>query len=252
MTDHTCSSTNFIELQERDLDGSLVERFAAVAACHATCLAVRDEKRSLTYGELDAWSNGVARAILGRSAIASRRRWHCSLPQSAASVVGIIGTLKTASPYVSLDPSDPRAATLIEHVDARAVLTDAKHAPVARAISGKRQVIVVDETEHGRDPGIKSSPEDVAYVFFTSGSTGKPKGVYDSHRNVLHNVLRYTNTLRISPADRLSLVQSPAFSGTVSTLFSALTNGASVFPFCLRERGIRAMGRWLLDQHLTI
>ena len=113
-------------------------------------------------------------------------------------------------------------------------------------------MIVVDETEHGRNPGIKSSPEDVAYVFFTSGSTGKPKGVYDSHRNVLHNVLRYTNTLRISPADRLSLVQSPAFSGTVSTLFSALTNGASVFPFCLRERGIRAMGRWLLDQHLTI
>ena len=112
-------------------------------------------------------------------------------------------------------------------------------------------MVVVDETGHGHDPGIRASPEDVAYVFFTSGSTGRPKGVYDSHRNVLHNVLRYTNTLRISPADRLSLVQSPAFSGTVSTLFSALLNGASVFPFCLKERGIRALGRWLLDQHVT-
>ena len=226
----TGPSTNFVELHERDLNVSLVERFASVAAAHMKCLAVRDEKQSLTYGELDAWSNGVARAILGHGDRESAPV-ALLLPQSAASVVGIIGALKSASPYVSLDPSDPRAAALIEHVGARAVLTDAKHAPVAGAISGNRQVIVVDETEHGRDPGIRASPEDVAYVFFTSGSTGKPKGVYDSHRNVLHNVLRYTNTLRISPADRLSLVQSPAFSGTVSTLFSALLNGASVFPF---------------------
>ena len=164
------------------------------------------------------------------------------LPQSTASVVGIIAALKSASPYVSLDPSDPRRAALIEHVGATAVLTDAKHAPFARALPGKRQVVVVDETEHGCDPGIGASPEDVAYVFFTSGSTGKPKGVYDSHRNVLHNVLRYTNTLRITPADRLSLIQSPSFSGTVSTLFTALPTVHRSFPFVCANAGFVLSG----------
>ena len=71
-----------------------------------------------------------------------------------------------------------------------------KHAARAHAAAGGRPVLVVDDVTPGQSPDIQPSPEDVAYVFFTCGSTGKPKGVYDSHRNVLHNVLRYTNTLR--------------------------------------------------------
>ncbi len=43
-------------------------------------------------------------------------------------------------------------------------------------------------------------PDALAYVFYTTGSTGRPKGVADSHRNVLHNVMRYTNSLTIGPA----------------------------------------------------
>jgi amino acid adenylation domain-containing protein len=248
---HACSRTVFVEVHEHDLEQSLVERFTSVAALHPKCLALRDEHRSVTYGELDAWSNGIARAILQHEDRESAPI-ALLLPQSAGSVVGIIGALKSASPYVSLDPADPRAPALIEHVGSNVLLTDAEHAQVAGTLSGNHRVIVVDETEPAPDSGISASPEDVAYLFFTSGSTGSPKGVFDSHRNVLHNVLRYTNTLRIAPTDRLSLIQSPAFSGTVSTLFSALLNGAAVFPFRLRERGIGALSRWLLDQHVTI
>jgi len=64
----------------------------------------------------------------------------------------------------------------------------------------------------------------------THGSTGEPKGVVDSHRNVLHNVMRYTNGLA-SPNDRLTLLQSPSFSGAVSSMFCALLNGATSLPF---------------------
>ena len=60
-----------------------------------------------------------------------------------------------------------------------------------------------------------------AYVYFTSGSTGRPKGVVDCHRNVLHNVMRYTRALNIQSDDRLSLLQSCGFSGAVSSMFAA-------------------------------
>ncbi len=82
------------------------------------------------------------------------------------------------------------------------------------------------------------SPDTLAYVFYTSGSTGAPKGVADCHRNVLHNVLRYTQSLKFAPGDVLSLVQNPSFSGTVSSLFGALLNGAAVAPFDLQGEGL--------------
>ena len=46
-------------------------------------------------------------------------------------------------------------------------------------------------------PALAIGPDTGAYIFYTSGSTGRPKGVLDTHRNVLHNVMRYTNTLHL-------------------------------------------------------
>ena len=43
--------------------------------------------------------------------------------------------------------------------------------------------------------------------------------------------MRYTNSLGIGADDRLTLLQGPAFSGAVSSMFGALLNGAAVFPF---------------------
>ena len=140
----------------------------------------------------------------------------------------------------------------MDGVNASVILTDAEHHDAARAAAGDRPVLVVDAIGPADDPGIETTPDSLAYVFFTSGSTGRPKGVYDTHRNVLHNVLRYTNTLEIAPNDRLSLVQSPSFSGTVSSLFSALLNGAAVFPFGLDEGGFGRLADLVRDERITI
>ncbi len=106
----------------------------------------------------------------------------------------------------------------------------------------------------GRDvePPLDIGPDSLAYIFFTSGSTGAPKGVYDNHRNVLHNVLRYTNALEISPADRLTLLQGPAFSGCLSSQFGAFLNGASSFPLRLSEEGLMRTAAWLRRERITI
>jgi long-subunit acyl-CoA synthetase (AMP-forming) len=53
-----------------------------------------------------------------------------------------------------------------------------------------------------QNPGLAISPDTPVYIFYTSGSTGTPKGVVDTHRNVLHNIMRYTNSLHISTEDR--------------------------------------------------
>ena len=52
-------------------------------------------------------------------------------------------------------------------------------------------------------------------------------------------MMRYTDSLRIGCGDRLTLLQSCAYSGSVSSLFAALLNGASSHPVDLRREGIQ-------------
>jgi amino acid adenylation domain-containing protein len=218
---------------------------------HRDCLAVIDRRLRLTYGDLDGWTNGIARTLLD---VAGEGSEPVALvfAQGAASCAAILGALKAGKPYVSLDPSDPRRAEATRAVGARAVLTDRAHSTAALSSSAGRELVVVDDVGPAVDPGVPTSADSIAYVFFTSGSTGEPKGVYDCHRNVLHNVLRYTNTLAISPSDRLSLIQAPSFSGCVSSLFSALLNGAAVVPISIDEDGLGATAAWLREQRVTV
>ncbi|MGL6279959.1 MAG: AMP-binding protein, partial [Gaiella sp.] len=248
---HHCSSAAFVPFPDEALEQSLCARFAAQVAVHRSCLAVADATASLTYGELDGWANGIARAV--RERVPDPPRPVALLfRQGTASTAAIIGVLKAGNLYVSLAPDDPRSAQMSEAVDAGVVLTDHGHRASAEALAAGRPVLCVDEIEPAGDPDLHVAADALAYVFFTSGSTGRPKGVYDTHRNVLHNVLRYTNTLELAPSDRLSLVQSPSFSATVSSVFSALLNGAAVFPLHLDPQGVQQLGAWVRDERLTV
>ena len=98
----------------------------------------------------------------------------------------------------------------------------------------------------------KSRPDAPACIYYTSGSTGPAKGVVDCHRNVMHNVARYTHALHIGEQDRLTLLQSCGFSGAVSNIFGALLNGAALLPFDVRRYGVAALARWLAAAEPTI
>ena len=248
---HTCGRSDFAGFDVKELEQSLVARFARQVSAHPSCLAVRDRSASLSYADLDGWANGIAQAMLARIG-EGPDPVPLVFAQGAASTAAILGTLKAGRAYVSLDPSDPRSARAVEAVGAVVVLTDAEHADSASRIADDVPVIVVDEIGAGADPCIPMTPDSLAYVFFTSGSTGEPKGVVDNHRNVLHNVLRYSNTLHIAPSDRLSLIQSPSFSGCISSLFAAVLNGAALFPFRLDEGGVPALARWLREEQITM
>ncbi|HEX6010968.1 MAG TPA: non-ribosomal peptide synthetase, partial [Geminicoccaceae bacterium] len=64
--------------------------------------------------------------------------------------------------------------------------------------------------------------------------------------------MRYTDSLRIGCADRLTLLQSCAFSGSVSSLFAALLNGACSHLFDLRREGIQGLARRIEGERVTM
>ena len=238
-----------------DVEQSLAARFALQVSAHGSCQALEDRSGSLTYDELDRWSNGIAHAVLERLGAGSEPvplLFH----QGAASTAATLGVLKSGKAYVPLDPDDPsaRLRRLLERLGARLVLHDSETHARASSLRGRLPLLNVERSASADASRVEIdvTPDDVAYVFFTSGSTGEPKGVFDSHRNVLHNVLRYTNALGIRSADRLTLVQAPAFSGAVSSLFCALLNGAEVFPFRTAGENPTRLAEWLLENRITI
>jgi amino acid adenylation domain-containing protein len=226
----------FVPFERAALEQTIARRFAEQVERFPERLAVKVGSSGLTYAELDHRSSRIAAAIL-----AGRRAEPVAvvIDQGLAVVPAILGVLKAGRIYVPLETAlgAERLAFTLRDSCAGSVLVNGPTRALVESLAGY-DVELIDADDLAEDLGvetsIKVSPDAPACIYYTTGSTGQPKGVVDSHRNVLHNVMRYTNTLRIGPNDRLTLLQSPSFSGAVSSMFCALLNGATSLPFDVR------------------
>ncbi len=242
---------------KEEIEQSIPDRFEKQVRKHQARLAISTPAGSLTYEELDSCSNRIANAMLACDA-------HRTEPvallfeQDSPLIAAILGVLKTGNIYVPLDTNYSKAQH--EHIladsGASLILTDAANFRKGVALADERLKVIEVGKElrsfSSGNPSRKIAPDTLAYIYYTSGSTGKPKGVVDDHRNILHNVMRYTNNLRITHDDRLTLLQSSGFSGAVSNIFGSLLNGAALFPIDLRRIGIGGLADCIRSEGITI
>src|SRR5262249_57148953 len=93
------------------------ELFAVQALKTPDAVAVVFEDRQLTYRELDARSNQVARHLRGRGVGPEVVVGLC-LERSLELMVGLIGILKAGGAYLPLDPDGARTRTCLLVADA--------------------------------------------------------------------------------------------------------------------------------------
>jgi amino acid adenylation domain-containing protein len=159
---------------------------------HAVALTFGAER--LTYAQLDARANQLARHLRGLGVRAESRVGVC-LERGLELMIGILAVMKAGGAYVPMDPAHPaeRIAYLLEDSAVPVLLTQARllgRLPVRQGMT----VIAVDAAadEVGAlsaepvESGVTS--ENLAYVIYTSGSTGRPKGVAMHHRGVVNYV----------------------------------------------------------------
>ncbi|HEV2844148.1 MAG TPA: condensation domain-containing protein, partial [Thermoanaerobaculia bacterium] len=148
----------------------LHELIEARATSRPDALAAEAGEETLTYGELEAQANRLARR-LRRLGVGPEIPVGLSVPRSPQGLVALLAIFKAGGVYLPLDLSYPRErlSWMLEDSGARLLidaewlraedLTAESSAPLERIVA----------------------PENLAYLIYTSGSTGTPKGVGVEH-----------------------------------------------------------------------
>ena len=250
-------SGTFIEFEMAEIDQSIPDRFEQQVERDPDRVAIHTNWHQTTYKELNQAANQVTHAILAR-----RRSWENQRPvallfeQNASLTSGILGVLKAGDFYVPVDLSYPldRITDMLQGSGTGLTLTDDEHLPLVEKLDlDGCDLLNIDHLENfsNANPDLSISPEDLAYLLYTSGSTGRPKGVVQNHRNVLHMVKNETNASKICAEDRLTVLYRASVVGAARVIFGGLLNGATLFPFNVREDGMANLASHLLQENIT-
>ncbi|HEX5113566.1 MAG TPA: amino acid adenylation domain-containing protein [Pseudonocardiaceae bacterium] len=212
------------------LDGTVTELFERQVAATPDAVAVRFAGGSLTYRELDARADRLARRLRCRgtgpeSVVA------VALPRSPELVIALLAVAKAGGVYLPVDAEYPaeRIAYLVDDSGARlAVVTEA----TAEALAGLPVDAVRVDRPSGDVPAAQLAPtavpDNAAYLIYTSGSAGRPKGVTVTHRGVASMVAAHVDRLAITRESRMLQLLSPSFDVSLCEILSVLLSGASI------------------------
>jgi amino acid adenylation domain-containing protein len=249
-------SAAFVPFLREDIEQSIPARFEQMVRRYPDRLAIKTSQHNWTYDILNREANRLAQALVGhigggRSAVV------ILLEQSAPLIAAYLGAMKAGKLAVVLDPSQPssRLAEFMEETEPTCVVTNADQLNLAVELAGPTcPVIRLDQLPADLSdsaPDTPSAPADLAMILYTSGSTGRPKGVIGDHRSWIHNASSYANTFYISCEDRVTLL-SLGTSQAVKNICMALLNGAALFPFEVRQRGLAEFLALLEREKITI
>ena len=227
------------------------ELFAEQARRAPEAVAVVFGDEHLTYGELEARSNRLARYLqqlgIGPDALVG-----ICVERSPEMIVGLLGVLKAGGAYVPLDPAYPadRLNYMLEDTGLTVLLTQAQLKSAISNLKSEIELVCLDAdwpriaAEAAVTPEVALAPQHLAYVIYTSGSTGRPKGVMIEHRGLTNLVLAQAEGFGINEHSRLLQFASFSFDASVSEIFLALTSGATL---CLAQRTQLLSEKSLLD-----
>jgi amino acid adenylation domain-containing protein/non-ribosomal peptide synthase protein (TIGR01720 family) len=194
------------------------------------------EDQELSYAELNAAANRLARLLIARG-VREEDVVAVAVPRSPELVVSLLAVMKAGAAYLPLDADHPqdRIAYMLSDAGARTVVTTRELAGELPEAPGVEHVLLDDASVAAEsaalddsDPGLPIALDQAAYVIYTSGSTGRPKGVVVSHDGVGSLVATATDRIGINADSRVVQFASVGFDVTVWDLIMSLCVGGRI------------------------
>ncbi|MBY4004496.1 amino acid adenylation domain-containing protein, partial [Rhodococcus fascians] len=238
------------------------EMLAASVALDPYAVAVAYRGVSLSYADLDSWSNRIARMLIDYG-VGPETFVALALPRSIESVLSVWAVAKTGAAFLPVDPNypadriahmlgDSRAAMGLTDVDSRQSLPDTVpwlvlDDPETSSELSRYPVAAVTDAERTATLHL----DHPAYLIYTSGSTGRPKGVAVRHRGLANLQAEVIDRFRPTRDSRVSHIASPSFDASVYELTMAFGVGATVVIVPPGTFGGSELADLLESEHVT-
>src|SRR5206468_2706777 len=190
------------------------ELFEDQARARPDAIVAVHGSNQLTYGELNARANQVARALLARG-LTREGVVGVMTERNLDWLTAVLAIFKAGGAYLPIEPHFPteRIAKMVSRAGAKLVLTQ----PLIEA--------AYEEGQAASDLGITVARDQLAYIYFTSGSTGEPKGAMCEHLGFLNHLLAKIDDLQIGEGTVVAQTAPQCFDISLWQLVSALLVG---------------------------
>lgn len=217
--------------------------------------------RSWSYGELDAQSRAIERALHATGLAGGGRTVGLIYARAMFSYAAIIAIMRANCVYVPLNIKAPaeRLLKLIDDADIEGVIIDTADElaeGIVQTLRSSRALrIIIDESganapgitvfddthphriwkvrvqegvsepHGGVSPGAPLDPSQLAYIIYTSGSTGEPKGVAIAHESACRCMEKLHRVFETHDRDRFTQFCALSFDYSLAELFWCWTSG---------------------------
>jgi len=184
------------------------ERPDAIAAVHGD--------QQLTYRELNARANQIARALVRRG-LTREGVVGVMTERNLDWMAAVLAIFKAGGAYLPIEPHFPadRIAKMVSRSGCRLILN---------------QSLIETAYEEGHSDGdlrgdTRVTPDQLAYIYFTSGSTGEPKGAMCEHLGLLNHLFAKIDDLHIDAETVVAQTAPQCFDISLWQLIAALLVG---------------------------
>jgi len=211
-------------------------------------IALVDNNRRLTYGEVDKMVNALAHSFLQHD-LTFGDKIILLLPNSIDWAITYLTILRIGGIAVPINTKlkTDELLYIIEDSDAKAVIFDSDFSNAVHPIAEKHPSLIWVATGNitfpsfslaewiklgsTRDVDLPLQSEDDASIIYTSGTTGKPKGVLFTHQNILSAATMMAMETSMKPESKILHMMPLSHSAPLHLMFVAglIVGGTHIF-----------------------